>query len=635
MYEIFDQELPSEFAEAFGLMVAASNEGLWAWDIPGKRLYWSARLLALLGLDKTTDPRTLNDLYGIVHPQDADAVQAALDAHLTHHAPYEVAFRMLHRDGHAVPVLSQGQAIWDESGAPVRMVGAVRNLSSQENLLSTLSRVERLAHIGHWHVNLDPPKLTWSAETYRIHGFEPDSFEPDIETAINFYHPDDREVIQRGVEGAAVDGKPYDVKARIIHSSGEIRNVRAYAEVEKDISGRPVAFFGTFQDITNEVMQEERLRKSSELEAIGRLVGGVAHDFNNLLSVIYGNIELLGDTEIDPEQRGYLNETIQAAERGASLTRQLLSFGRKAVLQPKPLDVATAISEAESMIRRVLPESITVSIIARNGEMELVVDPDQLQSSLLNLAINARDAMPEGGRLTIETSAEDIDSDIVQLDGEMMVPGRYCAITVRDTGFGMADTTRQQAIVPFFTTKPVGEGSGLGLSMVHGFTRQSGGALRISSDPGSGTSVRMLFPISSGMAPASDYRVRPGESGSGGRILMVEDDPAVLQVIRTQLESGGHKVEIACNGEEALKRLEQGADYDLLLTDVVMPGSLQGPDLAKAALRLKPDAKVIFMSGYPKEAAIGDTGLPGGIVLLQKPLRKDLLLDAVRTALGD
>ena len=634
MDEEFDQQLPSEFADFFGLMVSATSEGLWAWDIKGNRLFWSDRLLTLLGFERGAYERKLSDFFEMVHPEDAEAVQAALDAHFKDRVPYEIEFRMLHRDGHAVPILSNGQAGWDSKGEPVRMVGSIRNLSDQESLLSTLARVERLAHIGHWHVNLDPPKLYWSPETYRIHGFEPGEFEPDVETAINFYHPDDRALIQRGVEGASIDGKPYDMKARIIHTSGEIRHVRAYAEVEKDVSGKPVAFFGTFQDITKEVLQEERLRKSSELEAIGRLVGGVAHDFNNLLSVIYGNLELLEDTEIGAEQRLYLSETLKAAERGAALTRQLLSFGRKAVLQPKPLEVVEALREAERMIRRVLPENIDVSVDAGDVELVLVIDPDQLQSSLLNLAINARDAMPNGGRLVIESTMQEIGPDDVQLDGEALTPGRYCAITMTDTGFGMAESTRQEAIVPFFTTKPVGEGSGLGLSMVHGFARQSGGALRISSAPGTGSSVSMLFPVLLEPKIPEEEVSTPNQPRPIGRILVVEDDPAVLQVVRTQLEAGGHKVETAFNGEEALTRLERGAEYDLILTDVVMPGSLQGPDLAQAVRRMKPGAKVIFMSGYPKEAAVGGNGLPSDILLLQKPLRRDLLLDAVQTAIG-
>ncbi len=634
MDEEFDQQLPSEFAEVFGHMVAASGEGLWAWDIEGNRLFWSARLLTLLGLDTTAHRRDPSDFFNRLHPDDADAVQAALDAHLKHRVPYEMELRMLHEDGYSVPMRASGQASWDADGQPVRMVGGIRNLTVQEILTSTLERVEKLAHIGHWHLNLDTEKLFWSEETYRIHGLDPQTYEPALATAIDLYCPEDRDLVSRRVTRAAEDGTPYDIQARIIHSSGELRHVRAYTDVEKDVSGRPIALFGTFQDITDEVVREERLRKSSELEAIGRLVGGVAHDFNNLLSVIIGNLELLGDTHIDPEQILFLEQTMRAAERGAALTRQLLSFGRKAVLHPKQLSVAASLNEAESMIRRLLPENITVSVLMQDAADEFLADPDQLQSSILNLAINARDAMASGGALEIRSQTLELGQEDSQFDGESLASGRYCVISVSDTGTGMDEVTRQQAIVPFFTTKPVGHGSGLGLSMVHGFTRQSGGALRISSAPGNGPTVKMMFPCVARASARPARRKLKANPPQRGRILVVEDDDGVLKIVRSQLKSTGYEVEIAHDGQQALRLIDDGARFDLILTDIVMPGALQGPDLAEAVLQMEPAMKILFMSGYPREAAIASNGLSEDIVLLQKPIKKDVLLAAVQTALA-
>jgi CheY-like chemotaxis protein len=295
--------------------------------------------------------------------------------------------------------------------------------------------------------------------------------------------------------------------------------------------------------------------------------------------------------------------------------------------------VAEALLEAESMIRRVLPENISVSIDSRATIEDLVVDPDQLQSSILNIAINARDAMPDGGRLKIDTYDQDVGEHIVQSDSGDLEPGRYLAISVSDTGIGMEASTRDKSIEPFFTTKSVGEGSGLGLSMVHGFTRQSEGALEISSELGSGTSGIMLFPVVLGDTfECEKMDALPSES-HGGRILVAEDEVAVGAVLEGILKAAGYDVVSATSGDAAKALFEANPTFDLLVTDIVMPGSLQGTELSKELRAIKDELPVVFMSGYAAEATVHGNGLRPEDTRLMKPVKRRDLLEAISRAL--
>jgi CheY-like chemotaxis protein len=343
-----------------------------------------------------------------------------------------------------------------------------------------------------------------------------------------------------------------------------------------------------------------------------------------------GNLEILRLTKRDGDEAEMLDDALTASQRGATLTKQLLSFGRKASLRPEVIDVNTVLSSLDHLMRRVIPATIEVDFVRATSLWPAALDAAQLESALLNLAINARDAMPDGGRITVETANFDLQAEDGPDAVAGLAPGNYVRVSVADTGAGMTDEVRSRAIEPFFTTKPVGKGSGMGLAMVHGFAEQSGGALEISSTPGQGTTIRLYFPVAHG-APTEDReqpRVRPQRASE--HILLVEDEDPVRHTLARQLRLIGYTVTEATNGRAALAALEQSDAIDLMLTDIVIPGDLQGPALARRVRERVPGVPIIFMSGYPREEALRQNGLSDEDVLLMKPVQYDDLLSALR-----
>ncbi|MDR5011743.1 PAS domain S-box protein (plasmid) [Agrobacterium tumefaciens] len=367
-------------------------------------------------------------------------------------------------------------------------------------------------------------------------------------------------------------------------------------------------FTGFVRDLTSRQKVEEELRQSQKMEAIGQLTGGLAHDFNNLLTVISGNLEMAESMLRDEGVRRLLREAQDAAEDGARLTRQLLAFGRRQPLNPRRADIGQLISGFSELMRRTLGETIEFKTVTTGSQNEALVDSSQLQNALLNLAINACDAMPKGGTLTIEIAPVKFDIDHARMFPNIK-PGNYVQISVTDTGTGMTPEVKDKAFEPFFTTKDVGAGTGLGLSMVYGFARQSGGNVQLYSELGRGTTVRIFLPAAPNIAiPSEDATNDPPVTiacGSRERILVVEDDARVRRIAVARLVALGYGVVEASNGVEALEQLERHPDIDLLFSDVVMPGGMAGDELADRARGLRPDIKVLFTSGYAEPAVAG------------------------------
>ena len=394
-------------------------------------------------------------------------------------------------------------------------------------------------------------------------------------------------------------------------------------------------FTGFIRDLTSRQKMEEELRQSQKMEAIGQLTGGLAHDFNNLLTVITGNLEMLEMSLEDSNQRELLKEAQDAAQDGAKLTAQLLAFGRRQPLNPKPTDLTPLISNFSELLRRTLGESIELNIRVTGSKHLCVVDAPQLQNALLNLAINARDAMPRGGKLTIDMSQARLDADYAQMYPDIRT-GRYVLIAVTDTGSGMSEEVRQRAFEPFFTTKPTGAGTGLGLSMVYGFVKQSGGNIQIYSELEQGTSVRIFLPLAEAVQTSEELAPGAAEMDAMPRgsetILVVEDDARVRRVTAARLRSLGYEVIEADNGAAAFALLAAHPKIAMIFTDVVMPGGMNGDELAEAALAAKPDLKVLFTSGYA-EPAVARQGLGAG-AWLKKPYTAAELAEKVREILS-
>jgi PAS domain S-box-containing protein len=405
----------------------------------------------------------------------------------------------------------------------------------------------------------------------------------------------------RVVTGQAKDGTKIPIELAV----GEAR-----------VGGQHI-FTGFMRDLTNRQKMEQELRQSQKMEAIGQLTGGIAHDFNNLLTVITGNLEMLEARLRNRTELELVREAQDAAMDGAKLTAQLLAFGRRQPLNPKLVDIGEVVSEFSTLLRRTLGEAIELQTSVTGTRLRAIIDVSQLQNALLNLVINARDAMPRGGRVMIDVAHTVLDADYAQTYPEAR-SGRHIVITVSDTGAGMSEEVRRRAFEPFFTTKPVGAGTGLGLSMVHGFVKQSGGDIQLYSEAGRGTSARIFLPLPETAGPQDQPRDAARDLPRGDEtVLVVEDDARVRRVAVARLRSFGYRIVEAEDAPAALAILAQTPEVALLFTDVVMPGEMTGVELARVVLAQHPQIKILFSSGYA-EPALALRGLGTG-AWLKKP----------------
>jgi signal transduction histidine kinase/CHASE3 domain sensor protein/ActR/RegA family two-component response regulator len=391
----------------------------------------------------------------------------------------------------------------------------------------------------------------------------------------------------------------------------------------------------TLLDVTERRKADEALRQAQKLESMGRMTGGVAHDFNNLLTIIIGSLGLLRRAVgRDDQARERIDMMSVAAERASRLTKQLLAFARRQPLEPEIVNLDHIMHEVLPLVRRAVGESITVECVTTGGLWNTVVDASEFQSAVLNLSINSRDAMPEGGKLTIEMANAALDDAYAARHAEVE-PGQYVLVAVTDTGKGMDTVTIARALDPFFTTKPAGEGTGLGLPQVYGFVKQSGGHLKIYSEVGEGTSVKLYLPRTFGQET-----IQPAHAGTlaltgSETVLLVDDDEIVRTTVESMLEDLGYTVVGAQSGAEALTVLERGVKVDLLLTDVVMPGAVSGRQLAERAVKIVPSLKILFTSGYTENAIVHNGRLDPGVELLSKPYGREQLAAKVRRVLDN
>jgi PAS domain S-box-containing protein len=464
-------------------------------------------------------------------------------------------------------------------------------------------------------------------------GYDPADFIENRKIAYaRIIHPEDQDRVWREVQSAVAESRPFQLSYRIHTATGEEKWVWEQGCCVATDSGTYLE--GFISDITERKLVEDQLRQAQKMEVVGQLTGGVAHDFNNLLAIMIGNLELAAETaEPGTEHHNHISRALSAAERGATLTRQLLAFSRKQVLQPQLVDLNKLVPRATELLHRALGEHVEVETVLAGGLWKTLVDPGQLEHALLNLAVNARDAMPTGGRLTIETANARLDEDYRQLN-RYALPGPYVMLAVSDTGTGMPPEVAARAFEPFFTTKEVGKGSGLGLSMVYGFVKQSGGHVKIYSEVGRGTTVKLYFPRAREQATPILERPAAAAPPGGRTILVVEDDPDVRRLSTEALGDAGYRILEASDGQTALGILKDGHEVDLLFTDLVLPGGVDGIGVAEQARAMCPNIKVLFTTGYSYNAAKRTNGIEETADVLAKPFRKTELIRKIREVLG-
>jgi PAS domain S-box-containing protein len=498
-----------------------------------------------------------------------------------------------------------------------------------------LRRALDAARMGIWVWSVETNRLNWDDNLRQLYGLAPGERVSTHEEFLERVHTQDREFVRESVREVLQGSKSLDYEFRIVLSDGRVRWIADQGEVRRDESGRPVYLTGVCTDVTERRMAEERLRQAQKMESVGRLAGGVAHEANNQMSVVLGSAAfILGRSDV-PEAVRVDTEFIQkAAERTAAVTAQLLAFSRRQILKPDVLDLNAVVSAWEPVLHRIMGEDCGVTVRLDSDLGMVKTDRGQLEQVLLNLALNARDAMPRGGRITVETFHVELTGAYARMKpGTAVRPGQYVVLAVSDTGHGMDKETMNHIFEPFFTTKGVGQGTGLGLSTVYGIVKQSEGYVWVYSEPGQGSTFKVYLPRSTEAAIPAAIPAAVPRSKAGEKILIVEDEPQVRHMMKRALEDAGYGVLEVGSGAEALDLVTRmDKTIDLLLTDVAMPG-MNGRELADQVSRLAPGTPVLFTSGYT-DGEIERRGLLGpGAAFIQKPLTPATLVRAVREQL--
>ena len=511
---------------------------------------------------------------------------------------------------------------------------------SFQNQLLASSRQLRLAltaaNVGAWEWDIATNRAHWSAENYALLGLRPGSGRATYDEWLRCVHPDDREFAQRNVEKAVEERGNLDFEYRAVWPDGSVHWIRDIGQMMLDKDGEPLGMYGVQMDVTEKRLLEEDLRQSQRLEALGRIAGAVAHDFNNLLTVIRGYGGLLDATlSANPEARLMIEELDNAAARAARLTQQLLAFGQRQVLSPRAMDLNRVVSGLEDLMRGTLGVSIELAIDLDDDLAPVRVDPTQIEQVLLTLTINARDSMPDGGRLRVETRNAYLTAP--QVAGFSLAPGDHVSISLADSGRGIENRDLPHVFDPFFSPSEARANTGLGLASVHGIVAQSGGAINVVSVPGSGSTFTIYLPRAHEAPETGDdapEAALPVDAEGPQTILVVEDEDVIRKLLAASLETKGYDVVTAASAEEAETLLSAGAPrIDLLLSDVVLPGAT-GPDLATSVRAAFPAVRVLFITGYGHDR-IGHLGiLDPQIPLLHKPFTPTELVAKVRAVLS-
>jgi signal transduction histidine kinase len=707
-----DAERAISNEKRLNLALRSGGYALWDYDFETRETYNSPEMYDLMGFPRGSGDLNFESFNLRIHPDDQDKTLE----HKLLNTPFgadviQSRYRVRMADNEFIWIESVAGVIRDPvTGKPVRCVGLCRNVNDQMATLErlraserTMKRTQQAARLGSFSINNETGVSRMSSEMAVLIGMGDAIVHPALSTFIAMIEPGAREKFEAALELAKKGTRVSDLEIAVRLASGDIEYFQVIMEPEADAFGKIDGVFGSCQLVTERKALERRFHQAQKMEAVGQLTGGVAHDFNNLLMVVMGNLQLVDQLVAGNDKaQKRIRSAMEAAEKGSELTRRMLAFSRQNTLQNKEIDVNRLVGGFTDMVRHATGSDVVLTVLPGDNVWPVKADQNMLESAILNLSINARDAMlPRGGKLIIETRNVCLDDEYANSNDDVTA-GEYVEIAVTDTGCGIAPENLEKVFQPFFTTKGPESGSGLGLSMIYGFVKQSGGHVKIYSEVGHGTTVKMYLPrllttstdgsaqapaptaarhkqvqasvahyaaaeyaqvpeftatplhppVAAEPAPAAETMASPPApsvtaaisavpaalpaSATGARpvVLVVEDNMSVREVAAAMIEEMGYEVLTASNGVEGYTCITERPDICLMLSDVIMAGGLNGPELAAKAIQIRPDLKVLFMSGYAPGSVRQMQDLPASIELVNKPFTRNDLTEKVKKALA-
>ena len=655
--------------QRLNLALRSGGYAVWDYDYVTRETYNSPEMYDILGLDKDTTGLDFESFNNRVHPDDQDkTLERKIKSAPFGTELFQTRYRVQMMNGQYVWIESIACLVQDPAnGKPLKCVGLCRNVNDQmaalermRNSERNLKRTQEAARLGSFSLRIETNVSRLSTEMASLIGMEDAIVHPNLATFMSMIEDDCKERFSECIELAKIGQTITDLEISVRLKSGEVEFFQCTIEPERNSLGEVETLFGSCQCVTERKALERKFLQAQKMEAVGQLTGGVAHDFNNLLMVVMGNLQLVEQlVKNDERATKRIRAALEAADKGSDLTRRMLAFSRQQTLQSKELKVNDLVFKMEDMLKHAISATVDLKIIPGTDIWPVKADQTMLETAILNLAINARDAMkPKGGTLIIETANRHLDQ-VYCAEHEDISVGDYVEIAVTDTGAGIASENIEKVFQPFFTTKGPEAGSGLGLSMIYGFVKQSAGHIKLYSEVGHGTTVKIYLPVlrtnANGMPvvkpadlqfhlsrelsmPFEEFSRNSQEPEASAPkrqiVLVVEDNPAVRDIAAAMIEEMGFETLVASSGPEGLEIIKARDDLALVLSDVIMAGGMNGPELASKALKVRPDLKVLFMSGYAPGSVRQMQDLPDSIDLVNKPFTRNDLTEKVRRVLA-